>query len=112
MSKYISTTFSQSLLSSLIWSYISAGLYTLLQFLSLIVLSRLLTPFEFGLAGLGLIFINFAERFGHAGLGQALVQKQDLSQMEINSGFSLSLAAGAGLTLLMFFFSTSPCLVF
>lgn len=102
-----SASFSNSVVKGLIWSYLSAGLYTTLQLLSVVILSRLLSPYEFGLAGLGLIFINFAERFGHAGIGQALVQKESLEQDEINSGFTLSLAAGAILTFLMFILAPS-----
>ena len=90
-----------SIAIGLFWSYISAGSYTLLQVLSIAVLSRLLSPHEFGVAGLGLIFVSFAERFGHAGLGQTLVQKEELSEDDIHSGFSLSLLAGAIFTALL-----------
>jgi len=63
----------------------------------------MLSPHDFGLVGLALIFVNFAERFGHAGLGQALVQRSELRDDHTHVGFTLSLIAGAFLTLLFYF---------
>ena len=65
------------------------------------VLSRLLSPAEYGLLSMALIFICFADLFSNLGFGQALVQRQGLEQRHINTVFGLQIALNILLTLLM-----------
>lgn len=63
-----------------------------------IVLARLLTPHEFGLAAMVLVFGTLALIFSDLALGAALVQRRALTERERSTVFWLSLGAGAVFT--------------
>ena len=66
-----------------------------------VILTRLLSPQDFGLVGMIVVFTGFATVFTDMGFGAALVQKLDLQQDHKNAVFWLSLAIGALITLIM-----------
>ena len=55
------------------------------------VLARILTPEEFGLIGMVLIFSGFANLFNDMGFSDALIQKQDVNDRHFSSVFWLNL---------------------
>lgn len=61
------------------WSYVSAMLSGAFRLLVLSVLAHLLSPREFGLLGIAMIFVNFSERISQVGLGPALVQRSSVT---------------------------------
>lgn len=71
---------SASVVQGVGWSYASAILSGVLRILALSVLARLLSPREFGLLGIAMIFVNFSERIAQVGLGPALVQRIQVTQ--------------------------------
>lgn len=58
------------------------------------VLSRLLTPGDFGVIAVATVIIVFFNVFSDMGLGSAIVQKRDLSQNDYNSIFSITVLTG------------------
>lgn len=80
------------------WSYLVVIVQALLSLLILAVLSRLLSPVDFGLIGIALIFVAFAETVSKLGIGPALVQRFDLTTRHIEVAFALSIGLGAGMT--------------
>ena len=66
------------------------------------VLSRLLTPIDYGTVGMLAIFLAVAGSLANCGFGNALVQKKDVGDLEFNSVFYLSLAAAGILYLALF----------
>jgi len=65
-----------------------------------VVLARLLSPREFGLIGMAGVFTGFASMYVSLGLGQAIVQRKDLSPQHLSSAFTISLSSAALLCLL------------
>ncbi len=65
-----------------------------------IVLARLLTPFDFGLVGLALVFATLMLVFGDLGLGSALVHRATLRPGDRLTVFWTTLYAGVMLALL------------
>jgi PST family polysaccharide transporter len=65
-----------------------------------IILMRLLSPQDFGLIAMVLVFTGFAMFFTDMGFGAALVQKMDVEQRHKNAVFWISVAVGALLTLI------------
>jgi len=61
------------------------------------ILGRLLTPHEFGLVAAALTVIAFATFLKDAGVGNALVQRKDLTEHHIEAAFSFSVLFGLGL---------------
>src|SRR5690554_5405330 len=64
------------------------------QFAILAILARLLSPTEFGLMGLALIVVSFADIFNDMGFGPAITQKKELSKIDIHTAFTYSLIFG------------------
>ena len=73
----------------------------LCQFGSVVVLSRLLSPSEFGVVAMAAPVISFAGLFQDLGLSQATVQKRGVDEAEVNAFFWINLGAGACLCALV-----------
>ena len=76
------------------WSSLMVLLKALLTFLVLAVLSRLLTPNDFGLVGIAWILIELATKFGQTGIGHTLIQRHELTDRHVEIGFTLSTMLG------------------
>ena len=74
-------------LSALSWSGIAQVARQLLQFVISVILARLLSPQEFGLIGMIVVFTGFARIFSDIGMGAALIQKLNLEQRHLNTVF-------------------------
>ena len=57
-----------------LWALIETGSTVLFQFLSVIILSRLLSPSDYGMIGMMTIFITIGNIFVDAGMGSALIK--------------------------------------
>ena len=60
----------------------------------LAALSRLLTPVDFGVLAIAVVFVSAAQVLGHRSLGSAIVQRHDLGDRHVAA--ALALSAGAG----------------
>lgn len=76
------------------WTYFSTGITAAMQMLFTAVISRVLEPAAFGLIALAMLALRFSTHFAHMGIGQALVQKPDLSDKEIRAGFTSGFLLG------------------
>lgn len=74
-----------------------------LTFILSIVLAHLLPPTDHGRIALVLIFITVGSILVSSGLGQALVQKKDIDDLDFTMVFYLSLAVSSLLYVLLFF---------
>lgn len=88
-----------SLSRNISWTAFSQVIRQSLQIIIGIVLVRLLTPEDFGLIGLTSVFTGFAGLFSDLGLGAAIVQREDISEPDLNFVFWSSLLVGAVLTI-------------
>jgi O-antigen/teichoic acid export membrane protein len=75
------------------------GVKVLLQTGTLMVLARLLSPDDFGLAGMAATLTGFLSLFKDAGLSGATVQRRDVTHEQISTLFWINLAVGVGLTI-------------
>jgi len=65
----------------------SQGIQFALSMAATVVLARLLTPSEFGVIGMAMVVVAFAQMFAAAGLSMATVQKDSISHEQISSLF-------------------------
>ncbi len=77
------------------------GLRFLLQFLSQILLARLLVPADFGLVAMAIPVLMLAQTVGELGLAQAVIQRPTLTKADMSMLFWLSVLINAGLAVLM-----------
>ena len=88
-----------------LWSALDLALRQGVQFLVSIVLARLLTPAEFGIAALVSFFASLSIVFLQGGLSMALIQRRDSSRAEESAVFWLNLLASAVFALLLIAFA-------
>ena len=80
------------------WSGVAQSGRQVLKLVFGLILVRLLTPRAFGLYGMTLVFLGFAEIFQEMGMTAALIHKQVSGQKYYSSAFWVNLAAGLLLT--------------
>jgi O-antigen/teichoic acid export membrane protein len=83
------------------WSAITQVSIQLSTLVISIILTRLLSPQDFGLVAMIVVFTGFAAIFTDLGFGAALIQKLDMQQHHTNAVFWVSVAAGALTTLIV-----------
>jgi len=103
----MANNFSKSnVLSSLFWKLMERGGTQGVQFLVQIVLARLVSPEEFGIIAIVMVFINLARVFVQSGFNTALIQKKDADKLDFSSTFYLSLIVAGILYIIIYF--TAP----
>jgi PST family polysaccharide transporter len=70
----------------------------ILQFIISVILARVLTPKDFGLIGMIVVFTGFAALFSEMGFGAALIQRKVIEERHLSSIFWLNIAVGLILT--------------
>ncbi|OGU34266.1 MAG: lipopolysaccharide biosynthesis protein, partial [Ignavibacteria bacterium GWB2_35_6b] len=65
-----------------------------LQFITTIVLARLLSPADYGLMGMTMVWIGFINIFKDLGTSAAIIQRKDLTETTLSSIFWINLAFG------------------
>jgi O-antigen/teichoic acid export membrane protein len=73
------------------------------QFIIGIILARLLMPTDYGLIGMLAIFIAIAQTFISSGMGTALVQKKDRTDIDYSTVFVFNFAVSVIIYLILFF---------
>jgi O-antigen/teichoic acid export membrane protein len=91
-------TLRQRTVSGLSWNAATQVVGKALQFSVLILLAHLLSPGEFGLVGMILVFTGFALSIADMGLGASIVQAQTLSAENLDAAFWFNIAIGGTLT--------------
>jgi PST family polysaccharide transporter len=87
-------------LLGLSWSAASQMVGQLWQIVITAILARLLSPTEYGLLGMVMVFTGFAAYFSDLSLGASIIQKRDVSKRHLDSVFWLNVVVGVVLTLL------------
>lgn len=85
------------------WSAIDSFLGQGVSFIVGLVLARLLTPEEYGLIGISLIFITILNSVVDSGFSNALIRKKDIVREDYNTMFITNLVLSIGLYILLFF---------
>ena len=88
--------------SGLIWTFGERISAQLVSAIVGIILARLLMPEDYGAVSIVLVFITFCDVFVTSGFGTALVQKQEASQEDYNTAFTMSLIMASALYLILY----------
>lgn len=86
-----------SALSNARWTALAQGFRVGIQLLSLFVLSRLLSPRDYGLVAMAAVVTNLAGIVRDMGTAAAVIQKRDLDEETILSAFWFSVLIGSAL---------------
>lgn len=93
------------MLNKLFWVFLEKGGITFMQFITLVILGRLLGPNDYGIYGVMMIFIAVSDMLVDSGFGGALVYKKEIDQTDINTLFYVNVAISIVLYLAIFFVS-------
>ncbi|MDD7461675.1 MAG: lipopolysaccharide biosynthesis protein [Prevotellaceae bacterium] len=74
-----------------------------IQFVVSLVLARLLTPSDYGVIAMFMIFIAIAQQFVECGFGNALIRKQDCTQKDLSTAFFFNIGIALIAYLIIFF---------
>lgn len=96
-------TLKSKILTSLFWKLLERSSTSGIQFIILIILARLLSPDDYGVISLALIFIIIANVFVQGGFNTALIQKKNADENDFSSIFYLTLWISVLLYMLLYF---------
>lgn len=77
-------------ISGLLWKFAERIGAQAITFILSIILARLLSPKDYGVVAILLVFITIADVFVNAGFGKALIQKKDADNLDFSSVFYFS----------------------
>ena len=83
------------------WLALSKAMGQLFAFIATAILARLLSPTDFGLMGIALVFTNFMDVLNKFGVATAIVQRKDMNNDILSTAFWPNLLIG----FLMFIFT-------
>lgn len=92
-----------TVISSLIWKFLERGGVQGVQFVLSIILARLVSPEDYGVIALILVFIQIATVFIQSGFNTALIQKKESDDTDFSSIFYLSLFVALICYVILFF---------
>ena len=87
------------------WSFLSTVFLSLSGILYYAVLARFLTPADFGLFSVGLIFTGFLDFFAGAGISAVIIQEKKVTSEQYSTFFWINLIVGLSLSLLLILFA-------
>lgn len=65
-----------------------------ISFVVMILMARILTPADYGLVGMVMVFVNVAQTLVDSGFSQALIQKKDRDETDNSTAFYFNVALG------------------
>lgn len=74
-----------------------------ISFIVTIIMARILTPDDYGLVGMVLVFVHIALTLIDSGFSQALIRKQDRNETDNSTAFYFNLVIGVVLYIVMWF---------
>ena len=90
----------------LLWSFVERFATQGVQFLFGIILARLLSPEDYGIIAMPLVFLAIAQCFIDSGFSGALIRKPDLTEDDLSTAFYFNI--GVGVVCYILLFLTSP----
>lgn len=96
-------TLKQKAVSGMVWTALEKYSTLFIQFISGIILARLLTPHDYGCIGMLSIFMVMAEAFIDGGFGSALIQKKKPSIEDYSTIFYWNIGMAVLMYAILFF---------
>lgn len=98
----MATSLKRQMASGIAWTAVQKYSGIVIATIISMILSRLLTPKDFGVVGIATTLCGFFNMFTDFGMGGAVVQMKDLTKSDISSIFSLTIYIGIFLASLFF----------
>jgi O-antigen/teichoic acid export membrane protein len=92
-------------LNGILWNFSGSLVQIFLQLLIIGILSRLLSPEEFGVVAVVMILVGFSDLFTDMGISSALIQLPEITEKHISLGYTISIFIGITIGVCFFFFA-------
>ena len=92
-------------LKGFVWNFMGTGFQAVISVVTLFFLARLLTPEEFGLVGSAILLVNFILIFCKLGFGAAIIQFSELTDVLVNTAFTVVCISSGFVFLILQIFS-------
>lgn len=102
----MNNSLSGKILKGFSWTATERIVSQLVIFIIGIVVARLVTPSEYGVLGILMVFINVSSVFVDSGLGNSLIYYNELKERDLRTTFSLNIFISIFLMLLIYLFSS------
>ena len=89
-------------LSGIKWTAVDSASSAILQFIRLIILTKILSPTDFGIMTMALVITSFSNIFMNFGVSSAIIYKKDNSNEELSSLYWLNVFLGIIISSLLF----------
>jgi O-antigen/teichoic acid export membrane protein len=86
--------FRAPVIRGLLWQFLGRGTLQVSQIVVVVLLARLLTPSEYGIAGMVLVIISFEPLLSGSGLAAALIQRPVITELDKSTVFWTNAAFG------------------
>lgn len=104
----MSETLKDKTAKGFLWGFLNNGTMQILNAVFGIVLGRILSPDDYGLVGILMIYTSIASALQDSGFVSALVNKHDATRQDFNSVFWFNI--GVSFTIYVIFFCCAPLL--
>ncbi|QIU96292.1 lipopolysaccharide biosynthesis protein [Bacteroides faecium] len=84
----------QEMKKGLFWTALDKYSGQIIGIVISMILARLLTPYDYGVVATASVLLGFLSIFTSAGIGPAIIQRNDLSQDDLNNIFTFSIILG------------------
>ncbi|NMB50378.1 MAG: lipopolysaccharide biosynthesis protein [Bacteroidales bacterium] len=102
-----SASLKQKTINSIIWSFIRRFGTLIISFIANLILARLLFPKDFGSIGMITVFLAISETLINGGLGSALIQKKNPTNIDYSTVFYWNLSLSIFLYVILYFSAPS-----
>ena len=92
----------QQTLKGLLWSGVERLSSNFVQFVVTLVMARMLTPHDYGVVGMLAVFIAVSQSLVDSGFSQALIRKQDRTDVDNSTVFYFNIVIGVLIYLILF----------
>ena len=89
-------------LTGLFWNGVDKFAYNIILFTINIIMARLLSPTDYGLVGIMIVFITFSAILVDGGFVTALIQKKDRCEADFNTVYIINIITSVLVYLLLF----------
>ena len=101
----MSESLKQKTAKGVLWSGVEQLSVQIIQFVLGLVMARLLSPHDYGLVGMILVFTSIAETFVNSGFSNALIRKQNKTEVDYSTAFYFNIVVGLVAYFILFFLS-------
>lgn len=87
------------------WSFVERFGFLLIQFITNVIIARILTPDDYGIVGILMIIVALAMAVVDCGLGAGLIQKSNITNKDCSTIFYSNIALGVSVYIALFLFA-------